>query len=288
MKISTEIGSAAALVGETRAIELYGKAGFDAWDFSMMRGTNYSSATRHANPDFSHPFWGGDALTYAKELRHIGEECGMVCNQAHAPFPVYAPEVWDALPRALECAAVAGAPVCVVHPDNYKTAEENAEMYAKLLPYAKDFGVKIAVENMWLWDKEKDEAKAAACSHHTDFLAHIEAVGDPHLVACLDIGHAEMRGLSTDAPTVIRTLGPHLAAIHMHDNNKWKDSHILPFTGLIDFPAVIEALRDVGYRGDMTMEVDRHLAAYGTDRIEEGMRDIARAARRLREMFLGE
>ena len=33
MKISTEINSAAKIVGEERAIEYYARAGFDAWDF---------------------------------------------------------------------------------------------------------------------------------------------------------------------------------------------------------------------------------------------------------------
>ena len=36
MKISTEIASAAALVGEEKAVEYTAKAGFDAWDFSML------------------------------------------------------------------------------------------------------------------------------------------------------------------------------------------------------------------------------------------------------------
>ena len=36
MKISTEIASAAALVGEEKAVEYTAKAGFDAWDFSMF------------------------------------------------------------------------------------------------------------------------------------------------------------------------------------------------------------------------------------------------------------
>ena len=34
MKISTEIASAAKLVGEEKAVEYAAKAGFDAWDFS--------------------------------------------------------------------------------------------------------------------------------------------------------------------------------------------------------------------------------------------------------------
>ena len=36
MKISTEIGSIATLVGEEKAVELVAKIGFDAWDFSMF------------------------------------------------------------------------------------------------------------------------------------------------------------------------------------------------------------------------------------------------------------
>ena len=36
MKISTEIGSAAKIIGDERTVEYTAKAGFDAWDFSMF------------------------------------------------------------------------------------------------------------------------------------------------------------------------------------------------------------------------------------------------------------
>ena len=41
MKVSTEIWSTARIegIGEEKAIELIAKAGFDAWDFSMLVGT---------------------------------------------------------------------------------------------------------------------------------------------------------------------------------------------------------------------------------------------------------
>ena len=41
MKISTEIGSIACIVGEEKAVELVAKAGFDAWDFSMFDMVKY-------------------------------------------------------------------------------------------------------------------------------------------------------------------------------------------------------------------------------------------------------
>ena len=41
MLTSTEISSAAKIVGEERAVEYCAKAGFDAWDFSMFRMCKY-------------------------------------------------------------------------------------------------------------------------------------------------------------------------------------------------------------------------------------------------------
>lgn len=41
MKISTEINSAAKIIGEKKAVELIAKAGFDAWDFSMFSMCKY-------------------------------------------------------------------------------------------------------------------------------------------------------------------------------------------------------------------------------------------------------
>ena len=195
------------------------------------------------------------------------------------------PEIRGMLKKAIECTAEAGGEICVIHPDAYSGPEENAEMYLELLPFAKDCGVRIATENMWDWDKVNDHATKAACSHHDDFLAHIKAVNDPYLVACLDIGHAEMRGLDTDAPTMIRTLGDSLAALHIHDNDKWKDSHGLPFTMQIDFDAVMKALKEINYVGDITLEADAYLKNHTENNVFEGVLEMARVARRLAEMY---
>ena len=158
-------------------------------------------------------------------------------------------------------------------------------MYSELLPFAKEHGVKIATENMWSWDKEKDIASTASCSHHDDFLKHIEAVNDPYFVACLDIGHAEMRGLDTTAEKMIMTLGEHLQALHIHDNDLKHDSHQIPFSMDIDFDTVIRALKKVGYKGYCTLEADTYLSAYNKDNVFEGVKELSRAARRFSDMF---
>ncbi len=284
MKTSTEIESVAKLIGEERAVEYIAKAGFDAWDFTMRGMCPYDPRTRSAAPS-DHPLANGDYLKYARKLRQIGLDNGIVCNQSHAPYPVRVPEIRAMLKRAIECTAEAGGKICIIHPDNNKSAEENAEMYFELLPFAKECGVKIAAENMWNWDKEKGCSTFAACATSESFNAHLDAVGDDYLVACLDIGHAEMRGSGDGAANMIRALGPRLAALHIHDNDRLNDSHRMPFTMDINFDEVVSALKEIGYSGYFTLEADQHYIGYTAETAFERMKLLYDSVRRLADMF---
>ncbi len=86
MKTSTEIQSIVDVVGEEKAIEMIAKAGFDAWDFSMfnMKG-GLNPFTRLFKKKYA--LLTNDYLKFARHLRQIGEDNGIVCNQSHAPFP---------------------------------------------------------------------------------------------------------------------------------------------------------------------------------------------------------
>ncbi len=284
MLISTEIGSASKIVGEERAVELTAKAGFDAWDFSMFEMCRYDWENQCLLEN-NHPLSGENYLAFARKLKQIGLDNGIVCNQSHAPFPTRCAAIRSYYKRAIECTAEAGGKICIIHPDNDKSAEENAEMYFELLPFAKDCGVKIATENMWNWNDDKDEAAPAACSDPASFNAHLDAVNDEFFVACLDIGHAEMRGLNTNSVEMIKALGPRLQALHIHDNDLWHDSHQIPMSMGIDFTAVVKALKEIDYKGYFTLESDRYLNGYTPDNIFAGIKKLAAADRKLAEMF---
>jgi sugar phosphate isomerase/epimerase len=283
MKISTEIASCARHVGEQKAIELFAKAGFDAWDFSMFAMASYDWSTRKTTVS-DHPLNSPNYLAFARELKQIGLDNGIHCNQSHAPFPLYCDAIRDMMKRALECAAEAGAEICVIHPDNYKSAEENAEMYLELLPFAKDMGVKIATENMWDWNKTWDHSTFSACATSQDFNAHLDAVNDPYFVACLDLGHAEMQGSGDGAVNMILALGDRLQALHIHDNDRIHDSHQIPFSMKMDFDAITKALKEIGYQGYATLEADRYLKNFAPEQVLKGMEDLAFAARRFVRM----
>lgn len=284
MKISSEIGSISPHVGgEGRAIEMLAEAGFPCYDLSLFSMGRIDWGTRSVMR-VGHPLEGREGLAYVRELRRIADAAGISCNQSHAPFPVNCPEIREMLPRALEYTAEAGGRICIIHPDNNRSAEENAEMFRALLPIARSCGVRIATENMWNWDREADHAVFAACATPADFVAHIDAVDSPDLVACLDIGHAEMRGIGTSAPEMIRALGSRLQAIHLHDNDRHHDSHGLPFTMQIDFSAIAAALREIGYAGEITLEADTYFKSNPDTPAATLIANMAAAARRFAAM----
>ena len=281
MKISTEIGSASRKVGEEKAVELIAKAGFDAWDFSMTSMIRYDWKKKCAVKT-DHPLLGNNYLAFARQLKKIGLDNGIVCNQSHAPFPTYCDEIRGYYKRAIECTAEAGGKICVIHPDNYKSAEENAEIYNEILPFAKECGVKIATENMFNWNYGP---APAACSSPESFVEHLNAVNDDYFVACLDIGHAELKGLKTSAEEMIKAIGPKLQALHIHDNDKENDKHQIPFSMNIDFEAVAKALKEVDYKGELTLEADAYLNAFDEENVFEGIKNLAESVNRIREMM---
>jgi len=284
MKISTEINSTAKILGEERAVEALAKAGFDAWDFSMFSMCNYD--WKHNDIlENSHPLAGADYLKFARKLKKIGLDNGIVCNQSHAPFPSRCKAIRDFYKRAIECTAEAGGKICVIHPDNDKSPEENAQMYFEILSFAKEHGVKIATENMWNWDNEKNHSSFAACATPESFNAHLKAVNDDFFVACLDIGHAEMKGSDTNAVEMILALGDKLQALHIHDNDQLHDSHQIPFSMNIDFNAIAKALKQIQYQGYFTLEADAFLKDYSIENVQDGVLKLAESAKQFRTIY---
>lgn len=284
MLISTETGSLQKYGTNEQILRLLKDSGFDAYDYSMCDETAANNFVAH-----------DDYVQKAKELRAFADQIGILCNQSHAQFPTaikgneqYNREMIPKIIRALEVSGILGAKICVVHPCNDYTASENASVYAKLLPYAKKFGVKIATENMWNWNDRSNCASPAACSDPIDFNKHLDAINDDYFTACLDIGHAEMKGLNTSAPAMITALGERLGALHIHDNDKWHDSHEIPYKGKIDFNKVLAALKQIGYKGDVTFEACSAFTAISASKIPAEIKKLAQIGKSMREVLLSE
>lgn len=69
---------------------------------------------------------------------------------------------------------------------------------------------------------------------------------------CLDFGHAFLMG---DVPDVIEGVAEHLITTHVHDNDRRKDDHRVPFDGRIDWNSALMTMQKIGYDGTYLMEL---------------------------------
>ena len=70
----------------------------------------------------------------------------------------------------------------------------------------------------------------------------------------VDVGHCWRR---RDPIWAIREAGERLFGVHVHDNHRGEDEHLVPGEGTIDWIGVVQALRDVGYQGVFMLECFR-------------------------------
>ena len=56
----------------------------------------------------------------------------------------------------------------------------NVEYFGKMQPYLKEYGVKVAIENMWHWDDEKKVICPSVCSSPEELLLLCETLGDTY------------------------------------------------------------------------------------------------------------
>ena len=85
----------------------------------------------------------------------------------------------------------------------------------------------------------------------------LDQVDSPRLALTLDVGHLQCLG-ETPIAKVIRCWGDKLVNVHIEDMRAGVHDHLMFGEGEIDFPPVIEALREVHYDGGVHVELSRH------------------------------
>ncbi|MBQ6728119.1 MAG: sugar phosphate isomerase/epimerase [Clostridia bacterium] len=284
-RIATEMEWLYEYVGDEKAVELIAKAGFDGFDYSLFKMTQFDWKNGKGYLRENHPLNSPDYVKHCHKLRRIAEDNGICCIQSHAPFPVADELFRTLLFKSIEITAEVGGKLIVIHPNNDASVEQNRDMYLELLPFAKECGVKIAAENMWNWDWENERALPAACSTARSFVDHIDAVNDDNLVACLDIGHAEMMKDGTNAVDLILALNHRLQALHIHDNDKIHDRHQIPFSMDIQFEPIIKALQKIDYKGDFDFETIGYAADLKGNDLLGGLKRLCAVARQFVDKF---
>jgi L-ribulose-5-phosphate 3-epimerase len=73
----------------------------------------------------------------------------------------------------------------------------------------------------------------------------------------VDIGHVHCIE-EGPVPTHLRRWAPRIENIHIEDMARGVHEHLMFGEGTVDFPPIIQALRDIGYRGGVHVELSRH------------------------------
>lgn len=217
------------------------------------------------------------------------EAAGLEICQTHGvwPYDDTKPEQWplkfEAMVKSIRGTAILGCKYVVVHPvlpfewkespHHDLDVRENIEYMKKLVPYAEKYDVRIALENM--------PNPYVPCGYVEELVQCIDEVNSPYLVACLDIGHST--ALGTDPGDAVRMLGSRLHCLHVHDNDGKRDLHWLPYYGKGNWKHFTDALKEIGYKGTMSIEtsIGHCMHDLPRDLADEGGRWLANIAKHL-------
>lgn len=290
MLLSTQTDFLSQSFGDEEALRFIRKMGFDAADFGMFSYSKNKDPMRFDDAEFT---------SYFSHLREVADSIGLIIGQTHSPFPTFAGDEDDGARlqmqrRAIRATSLLGCKYMVMHPAFPKgpLSDEkredffriNMERYGSLIPDLQEYGVKIAIENMFSGDPETGRFCETVCSSAEEMNRYIDTLNEQAdcFVACLDLGHAMICG---DKPqNMILKLGKRLKVLHVQDGDGTGDWHVVPHLGAIEWKKVMKTLRQAEYDGTFSLEADRFPMAFGAANKEECYALMHASARRILDL----
>ena len=202
-----------------------------------------------------------------KELKEEADKLGMTFNQSHLPYynffnvpPSEFQYHEENIRRGIIASGILGVKWGVLHPSSIffgeglsmkkEMFEKNMEYFKPKLELAAQYNTGIALENMGRNNY----------SNERELIELVRALKEPYSTdtartgICWDFGHANISKL--DQRKSLRNAGDLLKALHVDDNNSWNDYHHFPFQGNVPWLELMRILKEIGYSGDMTLEVN--------------------------------
>lgn len=136
----------------------------------------------------------------------------------------------------------------------------------QIVNYAEQLNVKVAFENVEL-------------SGYLEYI--VDNINNENLGICFDSGHCN---LFFDGEFDVDKFKNKVLAIHLHDNFKINDDHILPFDGTVDWNKVTSQIIDMNYDGYIVIE-SGYDKFYSTISIIEYYNKAYEAGQRLENLF---
>ena len=229
--------------------------------FKLARAVGFEALQVNTTPDPKE----------AEDIKQAAAAAGMridsVMNMAHWKYPLSSADPaaveksLDGMRTSLHNANLWGAkyvllvPAVVNAQTSYKEAWTRSQtQIRKLIPLAEQLGVVIAIEEVW----------NKFLLSPIEFAMYIDQFKSPTIKAWFDVGNVVLYGYPQDW---IRTLGPMIADMHLKDFKRLEDGYrwVNLGEGDVDWPEVRKALREVGYTGTATTELEPGDEAYLRD-----------------------
>ncbi len=271
MNVGIQTGGLIKHVGIKEGYSMIAEAGFTSIDWNIngaMLSTTIRDGSCVGNALFERPLDEVEAY-FAEELAEIRKH-NLKIGQAHAPFPAYVtdrPETLDYMiniyKRCIEYCDLVGCPYLIIHgislteSDTVNTPESirelNYKLYESLIPTLLKNNVTVCLENLFSFSGRLVEGMCSDAHEAVEFIDTLNAKAGREVFGfCLDTGHLAL--VRKSFRTYIHTVGHRIKTLHVHDNNATNDHHLMPFTGVINWEHFCDALKDVGYNGDISFE----------------------------------
>ena len=279
--------------------------GFTCCDFSLNAYLyNKNIYAREINDFFDKSV--EELQAYFTPHKQAAAEASIRINQMHMPYPIYVPGAPQAMndylqnvvaTKSMEVCKFLECPNIVIH--GFKLADklgseesewqETAKFLHKIAPFAAENNITICMENLYnnraghlIEGPGCDPVKASERIDQFNNQYKTEVLG-----FCFDIGHGNLVHLDFDY--FLHTLGNRIKVLHLHDNDGVQDLHQVPFTftktrdntSSTNWPAFIQAMRDIGFNGVLSFETAPVLDSFPPELKGEALAFIAKIGKYL-------
>lgn len=218
-----------------------------------------------------------------KAAQHAGLKIHGVMNQAHWRYPLSSGDAetvkisMEGMRTSLRNAKEWGAETVLLVPavvdlsTTYEQAMERSKrQVSELLPMAEQLKVVIAIENVW----------NKFLLSPIEFCQYVDSFKSPYLKAYFDVGNIQMYGFPQQW---LRSLDKRIVRIHFKDfrfrNREAQFVNLLD--GDLDWAAIYDAIKEIGYKGPISLEIAGGDLAYLTD-VSNRFEAIIKGATKLR------
>lgn len=198
-------------------------------------------------------WWGDDEAEPRKERILLAEKYNLSIENVHASTE-HLNAIWKSgdegehtllkLMQEIRDCSLYGINTMVLHLTNGScpppVSEIGSNRIERLIVFAENLNVRLAFENVRL-------------PQHTRYI--LDKYHTPFVALCYDSGHENCWSPQINWLDLYRH---RIAAIHLHDNFRDEDSHLIPFDGTVDWEQKAKAIAASSYLGAVTIEAEYH------------------------------